>query len=83
MSAKQFKKGLEKAGVLFVLILGGIFAAFPVIWMLSNSFKTNTEIFAYPPRLITENFSLKAYQTIFSDPSKVRSSSTAIWSLFR
>ncbi|HML39062.1 MAG TPA: carbohydrate ABC transporter permease [Bellilinea sp.] len=72
MSAKQFKKGLEKAGVLFVLILGGIFAAFPVIWMLSNSFKTNTEIFAYPPRLITENFSLKAYQTIFSDPSKVR-----------
>jgi multiple sugar transport system permease protein len=72
MSAKQFKKGLEKAGVLFVLILGGIFAAFPVIWMLSNSFKTNTEIFAYPPRLITDNFSLKAYQAIFSDPSKVR-----------
>ena len=30
------------------LILGAVFAGFPVLWMLSSSFKTNTEIFAAP-----------------------------------
>ena len=40
--------------------------------MLSSSFKSNTEIFEYPPRLITENFSFDAYATIFTDPEKVR-----------
>ena len=40
--------------------------------MLSSSFKSNTEIFEFPPRLITENFSFDAYTTILTDPEKVR-----------
>jgi multiple sugar transport system permease protein len=43
-----------------------------VLWMVSSSFKLNTEIFASPPRFITENFSFEAYARIFADPSKVR-----------
>ncbi|TDT33887.1 carbohydrate ABC transporter permease [Naumannella halotolerans] len=54
------------------LFLGGLFAGLPILWMLSSSFKSNTEIFEQPPRLITENFSLDAYVTILTDPVKVR-----------
>ena len=46
--------------------------ALPVLWMLSSSFKTNREIFEFPPRLITENFSFDAYTTILTDPVKMR-----------
>lgn len=54
------------------LILGAVFAGGPVLWMLSNSFKPNTEIFAYPPTLIPEVFTWDAYASILTDPSKVR-----------
>ena len=52
--------------------LGAAFAGLPVLWMLSSSFKSNTEIFEYPPRLITESFSFDAYATILTDPEKLR-----------
>ena len=61
-----------KAGAVVALVLGALFAGLPVLWMLSSSFKSNTEIFEYPPRLITENFSFGAYTAILSDPTKVR-----------
>ncbi|MBC3760800.1 carbohydrate ABC transporter permease [Quadrisphaera sp. RL12-1S] len=40
--------------------------------MLSTSFKANSEIFEFPPRLVTESFSFHAYATILTDPAKVR-----------
>ncbi len=58
--------------VLLGLIAGAIFAAFPVVWMLSSSFKSNTEIFASPPQLLTKGFSIDPYITILTDPVKVR-----------
>lgn len=66
------RRRLQKAGVIAALIAGAMFAALPVIWMAASSFKPNTEIFEYPPRLITENFSFDAYQAILSDPAKIR-----------
>jgi multiple sugar transport system permease protein len=66
------RRRLQKAGVLAGLIVGAMFAALPVLWMASSSFKSNTEIFEYPPRLITENFSFEAYSAILSDPAKIR-----------
>jgi multiple sugar transport system permease protein len=63
---------LLKAGAILALIAGAIFAGFPVLWMVSSSFKSNTQIFEYPPRLLTETFSLDAYVTILTDPTKVR-----------
>ena len=65
-------RGIQRTAVYIGLALGAIFAAAPVLWMLSSSFKSNTEIFAFPPRLITDNFSFDAYAAIFSDPEKVR-----------
>jgi multiple sugar transport system permease protein len=63
---------VAKTGVLIGLVLGAVFAAGPVLWMLSSSFKSNTQIFELPPRLITETFSLDAYVKIFTTPETVR-----------
>lgn len=54
------------------LVLGALFAGLPVIWMIASSFKSNTEIFAYPPRLIDESFSLGAYTAVMTNPEQVR-----------
>ena len=70
MIGKQKKP--VKALIIVLLILGAIWAGFPVLWMLSNSFKTNAEIFEFPPKLITQNFSFEAYAKIFQNPEQVR-----------
>lgn len=54
------------------LLLGLVFAGFPILWMLFTSLKSNTEIFALPPRLLPKVASLDAYFAIFNDPQKVR-----------
>ncbi len=54
------------------LLAGAAFAGLPVLWMLSSSFKSNREIFEFPPRLLTESFSFDAYLAILSDPSRLR-----------
>ncbi|MEP3278879.1 MAG: carbohydrate ABC transporter permease [Stappiaceae bacterium] len=58
--------------IYFGLAIGLVFAGFPVLWMLFSSLKSNTEIFALPPRLLPKVFTLGAYETIFSDPVKIR-----------
>jgi multiple sugar transport system permease protein len=65
---RRWAKGLTILG----LLVGAGFAGLPILWMLSSSFKRNTEIFEYPPRLLTESFSFDAYVSIFTDPEKVR-----------
>jgi multiple sugar transport system permease protein len=69
---RQRRRMTMKVLVLVGLLAGTTFAGFPVLWMLSSSFKSNTEIFEYPPRLFTESFSFDAYVTILTDPEKVR-----------
>ncbi|PWD50112.1 sugar ABC transporter permease [Serinibacter arcticus] len=62
----------KRAATVVALVAGALFAGLPVLWMLSSSFKTNGEMFAFPPRLLTENVNLGAYSEILSDPVKVR-----------
>jgi multiple sugar transport system permease protein len=69
---RQRRRMTMKLLVFLGLLAGAAFAGFPVLWMLSSSFKSNTEIFEYPPRLLTESFSFDAYVTILTDPEKVR-----------
>lgn len=66
------RRRLAQVGVFIGLVIGGLFAGLPVLWMLSSSFKQNTDIFAYPPQLIPSNPTLEAYTAIFTDPVKVR-----------
>jgi multiple sugar transport system permease protein len=63
---------LAKIGVLTALTVGALFAGFPVFWMLSSSFKSNSEIFEYPPRIITSSFSFGAYVDILRNSTQVR-----------
>lgn len=72
MMTKDAKRRLIAGLTLLALVPGALFALLPVVWMLSSSFKSNTEIFALPPKLVTDQFSLAAYTTIFTDPAKVR-----------
>jgi len=54
------------------LAVGLVFAGFPILWMFFTSLKSNTEIFALPPRLLPGQFTMIAYRSIFDDPTKVR-----------
>lgn len=65
-------KRLNKIFLSIFLVLGGIFAGFPVLWMLVSSLKSNTEIFSWPPRFIDKSFSLHSYIAILTDSEKVR-----------
>jgi len=65
------KIGLRIA-LLIGLLIGAVFAGFPIFWMLVSSFKTNTEIFASPPQLITKGFSFDAYLAVLNDPEEIR-----------
>ncbi len=71
MSRAQ-RRLLAKIAVLIGLVIGALYAGLPVLWMLSSSFKQNTDIFAYPPQLIPSAPTLDAYTAIFTDPVKVR-----------
>lgn len=71
MTRRQ-QRNLARVGLLVALVIGAMFAGLPVLWMLSSSFKPNTDIFQYPPRLIPETWTWDAYTTIFTDPVKVR-----------
>jgi multiple sugar transport system permease protein len=66
------RRTLAKAGVITGLVLGGLFAGLPVLWMLSTSFKANGEVFQNPPRLITKGFSFDAYREIFGNSTQLR-----------
>ncbi len=66
------RKWYIKGITIILLIIGTIFAGFPVLWMLLNSFKPNAEIFAWPPTWISENFTFDAYVEIFKNPEKIR-----------
>jgi multiple sugar transport system permease protein len=66
------KKWYLKAIAIVVLIFGAFYAGFPILWMFLNSFKPNSEIFAWPPVWISDNFTINAYIEIFKDPEKIR-----------
>ena len=58
--------------VSILLVLGAIFAAFPILWMVCSSLKANSAIFAWPPKFIDETTSLNSYFAVSSDSVKLR-----------
>ena len=45
-----------------VLLLGGLVMLFPMVWMLLSAFKTEQEMFDYPPQLLPKRFTLEVLQ---------------------
>lgn len=72
MISKKVSRNIGKFFVIILLLIGAVYAGFPVLWMFLCSFKPNTEIFAYPPTFISDNFSFSAYKSILTDPVKIR-----------
>lgn len=70
--SKPARTAIARALVILALLLGALYAGFPVLWMIASSFKSNTEIFAYPPRLMGETFFGGAYRSVLTNPEKVR-----------
>lgn len=65
-------KKTVKVIVSILLVLGGLFAAFPIVWMICSSFKANSAIFAWPPKFIDETFSFASYAAVLTDSTKIR-----------
>jgi multiple sugar transport system permease protein len=63
---------VKKFWVYVGLTAGALFAGLPVLWMLSSSFKSNSAIFEYPPKLIDSTFSLSAYRAVLSSSQSLR-----------
>ncbi len=47
------------------LLAGSILMVFPFIWMVLSSFKTEADVYAYPPRWLPSLWTLSNYRTIF------------------
>lgn len=58
--------------VSILLVLGAIFAAFPILWMVCSSLKANSAIFAWPPKFIDSTASLNSYMAVLTDSVKLR-----------
>jgi len=50
----------------FLLILGAIATAIPLLWMLSASFMPQGEATSFPPRLLPSRFTLEHYGDLFT-----------------
>ena len=67
----SYKKSM-KVLLSILLILGGLFAGFPIVWMICSSLKDNSAIFSWPPRFFDETASLSSYIAVLTDSAKVR-----------
>lgn len=54
------------------LLAGLVYALFPVIWMISCAFKSNTEVFTVPQRIIPRKITFEAFTSVFTDTTKLR-----------
>ncbi len=63
---------LKKIALITGLSIGAVFAAAPVLWMISTSLKPNGEVMQTPPQLISGNLNFDAYTTVLTDPGKLR-----------
>ena len=72
MAENAGRKWVAPALTYAALAIGLVFAGFPVLWMLSSSIKSNTEIFSVPPRVFPRQLFVGAYSAIVSNPMKVR-----------
>lgn len=60
----DFFDRVRKAVLYLTLIVVTFFICFPLLWALSTSLKPTTEIFATPPTLIPDNYSLEQYESL-------------------
>ena len=55
-TSRQWQMGLRHAASYFILLLGAAFMLFPMLWMISASFKPGWQIFTQPPIWIPQHW---------------------------
>lgn len=69
VATQRGRRGVAgRVGLYIGLAAGAVFAGFPVLWMLSSSFKSNANIFEFPPRLVDGSFSFSSYVAVLTNP---------------
>lgn len=63
---------LTKVLIELGLLAGLVYALFPVVWMISCAFKSNTEVFTVPQRIIPRNITFEAFTSVLTDTTKLR-----------
>lgn len=70
-SRKHFKRNKPNRslagdiGIWIILILFGLFMAFPLVYAINSAFKPLDEIFVFPPRLFVKNPTMDNFQDLF------------------
>lgn len=64
-SSKHGRLNRKNWGVFVFLTLGAILMLFPFVWMLLSAFKTNADIYSYPPRWIPSIWTGENFGNVF------------------
>ena len=59
------RKVLSLIPLYLVAILGAFLTLVPFAWMVLSSFKTNAEIFSYPPAILPKSFTISNFVKLF------------------
>ncbi|WP_181347163.1 carbohydrate ABC transporter permease [Thalassobacillus sp. CUG 92003] len=65
MATAAKKSTFEKTLVTILLVVGGIVVSIPFFWMVSSSFKPESEVLQIPPTIFPENPTLANYVELF------------------
>lgn len=52
-------------GIFVILCIGAVFMLFPFVWMILSAFKTNADIYSYPPRWIPSIWTGENFKHVF------------------
>ncbi|ACL70252.1 carbohydrate ABC transporter permease [Halothermothrix orenii] len=66
---KRTDFSIENILIWVAYILVSLFFMFPVLWVISLSFKTTAEVFAYPPNLIPKNITINNFIEVLKNTS--------------
>ncbi len=73
MLALNLKSVVPKAWVHGLLIMYTVYLIFPLIWMLSTSFKPTAEIYSGSPTILPQAFSLEHYEELVREKTVLNS----------
>lgn len=59
------KKAVQRVILTIVMIIVSITMCLPLLWMISSSFKPETEVFSFPIKWIPETFRFENYKEVF------------------
>ncbi len=67
MSNTKLSRAVSAVALNVGVAVIGIVIAYPLLWMVSASFKSVTEIYQFPPTLIPDKFTLVNYDRLFKE----------------